>query len=252
MAGFWFQAHIKSYSILNHKPITGNISTYEVRGIRTLIEKIEFSNGKELVIGAHSVVEQIQEMISETFLFTKQTKINVKDNELFMAIDKLAPDPKLYVIVNFGYDIDSYINYSKVKMLTANSYHGIKLYSFPQGRGGRRLYLIKKEDLPYLFTRKPVLPEISKYKLEKIGDHDLYFSIIDLFRNERIKNEWLTEADITDDQRANIDKMAQIYITSHANILWKKDINLICIAVRYDNMEKMTDINTLEKLTKKA
>jgi hypothetical protein len=61
-----------------------------------------------------------------------------------------------------------------------------------------------------------------------------------------------TEADLTDDQRANIDKMAQIYITSHANILWKKDVNLMCIAVGYDSMEKMTDINTLEKLTKKA
>lgn len=240
------------FTILSKNPLKGKIHTYEVNGIRTLVEKIDVTKDKDLATGAYSVVDQIQGMVSETFLFPKQTKINVKEDELFKAIARLAPDPNEYVIISFGYDIDTYINYHKVKKLTANSYHGLKLYSFPQARSGRRLYLIKKDDLPYLFTSKPIPPEISKYKLEEIGNHDLYFSIIDLFRNTKVKNEWLAEAGISDEQRADIEKMAQVYIASHANMLWKEDIDLICIAVRYDSMEKMTDINTLEKLTRKA
>lgn len=245
-----------TYSGVFNQVVKSKGLSFKLIGTRTIMDKSEFAKDKvddfanEYSITASGVARDLEQLVAGTFLMPNKTQINVKEEDLFKAIVQLDPHPDKYVIINFGFNISHYISHHKTDGLSLSDYKGLNLYTFPMGNAGRHLYIVRKDELPYLFTNKPIQPEIRKYKLEMIGDNNLYFSIIDLYRNEQVRNDWLLSDQVSDQQKANIEKMVQIYIGFLVVIQWKEETHLTSLSVVYGHgeQEKITPIEALEKL----
>jgi hypothetical protein len=232
----------KIYGDLFHQKILRNFNSYQSLGIRTIMEKSAFADDQEADYGNHysinatSISENLHELVSGTFGIQPALTYHVVEGDLFMAVDRLQPDVSQYVLINAGYDLTTWIGTGKYPGLTDSDYKGLPLYTIPNRVSERCLYVIRKDQLPYVFTRKPNAKEIKKYDLELIGDNELYFSILDLYRNKAVQDEWLTGTEISDDEKADIEKKVQIYIIANAVIRWRKGIKLIALSITYPYM----------------
>jgi hypothetical protein len=244
------------YDDLFDTPIKSNFHDYAIKAVRTIMDKSEFvkdkiSGSNEHSITASGIADDLAELVANTFSISSRTQINVREEQIFAAVDRLGPDPENYVIVNFGFNISFISSYYKVAGLTDADYHDLKLYNFPAGRSGRRLYIVRKDQLPYLFTNEPAGKEIKQQQLELIGPNHLYFSIIDLYRNKVIRDEWLASELVSDQQKADMEKMVQLYIAFLTVIRWKKDTHLIAISVVYPHTcdeSGLTLLGTIKKI----
>jgi hypothetical protein len=244
-----------SYGSLFDQKIIRNFTGYRSLGVRNLMDKSAFADDREAdyvnhhAINANSVAENLHDLISGTFSIQPSQTFHVAENDFFAAVEKFKPDPTHYILINSGYNLDYWIGANKYPGLTENEYKGLPLYSFPHRGMNRRLYLIRRNQLPYLFTKKPTAKEIKKYSLDAIGDHDLYFSILDLYRNKPVRDEWLKSADISDEEKAEIEKKVQIYIVTNAVIRWKKGIKLLALAITYPYIPGSAIAQSLNEIT---
>ena len=241
----------RPYGQLFSNPIRRNFEGFQAMGIRTLFDKSAFADDQEADYGNHhtilaeSAADNIAELVAGNFFIRVNQLYHVSEDDLFPAVDRLAPDPAQYVLINIGYDLEFWISAGKIPGLTATGYHGIPLYTLPGRMPERRLYIVRRSELPYLFSRKPAASEVKKHGLQPIGDHDLYFSIIDLYRHPGLRAEWLKTGELTPDE---LDKKVQIYIVSNAILRWRKGTGLIALNIAYPYMPGHNELTPLNEI----
>jgi hypothetical protein len=148
----------------------------------------------------------------------------LKSEELFKAIDKLEID-ETYVIVNFGIQLNHFINELKVMGLSSIKYKNTDIFSFNGSHIVRgSLFILKKTDLPNIST-KPISEDIiGKYSLKKISDTiNLYSSVIDL-------NKTTPEVYNENKQNKNDDELRKsvlLNIIISNEFKWKQKIEMI-------------------------
>jgi hypothetical protein len=243
------------YDNLFDKKIVRNFTGYRSLGVRNLMDKSAFVADKEADYSNHysviaeSVADNLEELVSGTFSIQSNQTFQVSEDDLFAAIDKLRPNPTKFVLINFGYNLDYWISANKYPGLTKDNYKNVPLYNFPNKNIDSRIYIMHRDELPYLFTKKPNAKEIKKYDLEAIGDHDIYFSILDLYRNKSVREEWLKSVDIGEVTKADIEKKVQIYTVTNAVLRWKKGVKLTALAITYPYMNREVIPQNLDEIT---
>jgi hypothetical protein len=207
-----------------------NADKWYVNGQRMLQSKDAFSENPEVhhmefdSFLASVVSRSLNEGLSEIFFRKMSKSYLLKTEDFFKAIDKLGID-ETYVIVNFGINLDYFINQLNVPGLTNNKYKNTDIYSFSGSHIVRdSLFILKKTDLPYIST-KPIADDIiAKYTLKKISDTiNLYASVIDLNHTTvEVYNE--NKQDKTDDE---VRKSVLLSIIISTEFKWKKNIEVI-------------------------
>lgn len=221
-----------------------------VNGQRMLQSKDAFSESSEVhhidfdsFLGTVAA-KSLKEGLSEVFLRKNSKSYLLKPEDLFKAIDLLKIDEK-YVIINFGINLNRFINHIKVPKLTSEAYKKIKIHSFDGSRIVRdSLFILKLSDLPNV-TSKPIQDTvIEKYSLEKISDSmNLYYSVLDMNQvSEEIFKE--NEQNKSEDE---IRKSVLLSIIFSIEYKWKRNIKVIQLK-QYSEFRQQGIANKLEEI----
>lgn len=221
-----------------------------VNGQRMLQSKDAFSENPE----AHHMefnsflgtvaAKSLKEGLSEVFLRKNSKSYLLKPEDLFKAIDLLKVDEK-YVIVNFGINLDQFINQIKVPKLSSEAYKKIKIHSFNGSYIVRdSLFILKLSDLPNVTSRPIEDTVIEKYSLEKISDSmNLYCSVLDMNQvSEEIFKE--NEQNKSEDE---IRKSVLLSIIFSIEYKWKRNIEVIQLR-QYSEFRQQGIANKLEEI----
>lgn len=221
-----------------------------VNGQRMLQSKDAFSENPE----AHHMefnsflgtvaAKSLKEGLSEVFLRKNSKSYLLKPEDLFKAIDLLKVDEK-YVIVNFGINLDQFINQIKVPKLSSEAYKKIKIHSFNGSHIVRdSLFILKLSDLPNVTSRPIEDTVIEKYSLEKISDSmNLYCSVLDMNQvSEEIFKE--NEQNKSEDE---IRKSVLLSIIFSIEYKWKRNIEVIQLR-QYSEFRQQGIANKLEEI----
>lgn len=234
-------AEILTNTINEIKPITNpldiaptvDLKTWFMRNLTSVLPRKSFlDNVDSASLNAHSIVAEqqarhIKHFVVESFHLNRGNSYLLKNETLFKAIDKIKGDhdSNSLVIINTGIYLDYLINQLQIEGLSKNDYKGIPILlnlnyfsQFP----GRSMYLLRKNDLPYLKFREPNSEEKKKYYLEPIvheghSEYKLYASIIDL--NTKDADELREELK---SEYKDLKNSVFIYIHSGLELHWNK------------------------------
>jgi len=231
----------------------GESDSWFLKGRKMLHGKEAFIENPEADYSAvykflpNQISSDILEGFSKTFKYKTTEYYLIKTHDFFKAIDSLIIDES-YVIINFGINLNFFINQIRVPELTKDNYKNIKIFSFEGWHPLRdSLFILKKSDLPQILNKPIDLATRNKYELDEIEKNNLlYCSIIDLNKAteefiEEIKKEKSVE---------EIKKMVLINIDLSLEIRWNKNIEVIQLNQDIDFLEKgiannLTDIKPL-------
>ncbi|APU10470.1 hypothetical protein A5M85_09300 [Cellulophaga lytica] len=188
--------------------------------------------------------KSLKEGLSEVFLRKNSKSYLLKSEDLFKAIDLLKVDEK-YVIVNFGINLDRFINHIKVPKLSIERYKKIKIHSFDRSHIVRdSLFILKLSDLPNVTSRTIENSPIEKYSLDKISDSmNLYCSVLDMNQvSEEIFKE--NEHNKSEDE---IRKSVLLSIIFSIEYKWKRYIEVIQLR-QYSEIRQQGIANKLEDI----
>ena len=189
-------------------------------------------------LNAHSIIAEeqsrrIKQFTAENFHLIQSNSYLLKNELLFDAIDKIvkrASNKKDFVIVNFGIYLGYLINQLKINKLSETDYDGIPILldtNYFNQLAGRSIYLLRKEDLPYMIFREPTEQLKDTYRLQPIEyenhrEYKLHASITDL---RKVENADLKEELSSSDE--DLDKSVYIYIYTGLELRWKKSAKVI-------------------------
>lgn len=207
-----------------------NSDSWYVGGRTILQSKDSFSESPEVynlnydtILGS-AVSEEIYDAYSYGLFYKKTRSFLLKPEDIFKAIDKLKIDDS-YVILNFGFDLDYFVNHLKVTGLSDKEYKGASIFSLSSSHIVRdSAFILRKTDLPNISTNVIDENVIEKYSLDRISDDiELYASVIDM-------NE--TTAEIFDEYSHGISegdarKSALLTVMLSAEFKWKKNVEII-------------------------
>lgn len=201
-----------------------------VNGQKMLQSKDAFSENPEVhhmefdSFLASLISKKLNKGLGEIFLRKISKSYLLKSEDVFRAIDKIGVDDS-YVIVNFGMNLEHFINQLHVPELSKERYKNISIHSFNGSHLVRdSFFILKKSDLPNISTRPIEQENITKYSLHKISDSiNLYTSVIDLNNtSEEVYNE--NKQDKSDEE---LQKSVLISIIISTEFKWKRDIDVI-------------------------
>ncbi len=243
---------LKPYLELFNNPATSEVKSYYIYSTKGRLPKKDFAEDKESdslnyhSIYAQTLSDQVKEELFNTFLFQKRVNYRLFESDLFSAIDNLQLDPELYLIINFGIDLN-FIDNGKIDGLIDNCYKGITIYNLPfYGKGSdSRLFIIKKSDLPFLTLKELPQQQIEKYNLELLNELNIYGSINDLFRNVDLKNEEIREG-YTDVEE--IEEQVLIFIGVNLEIKWKTSAEITSLSLTYPYFTSSEPANLLSDI----
>jgi len=175
-----------------------------------------------------------------------------------IALKNLSLTTDKHVIISFNVDLDFYLNKDNIQYsknlhkieIGSNNYYkydGIEIINLGGSRiVDNRIFVLRKEDLPFIEYQDPLEIDIVKYGLEKLNgsDYNLYLNIIDLQKNKNIKEEIEQEKSID-----NLNELALVCIDLNAFLKWKSSIKrLVSINIfhQYDNSGNSFDVTKIE------
>jgi hypothetical protein len=220
---------------------------------RMLLEKNAFSDNTDTHYDnfsgalATKMIDNFYNSISEIF-YRKSTKsFLIKRTEFYEAIDRLALDTALYVIINFGVDLEYELGVHKIPGLTTTEYKGIEVRSFQNYRTdlfNPTFFIVAKSDLPALVFKMIEQKEVDKYDLEPIDQHGfIQASIIDLNKNQQVRDELGIGGD-----NKNLKKSVLAYIGMNIEIHCEKTIKMVALE-RYSEYNESAAPNELANVT---
>lgn len=237
--------------INNSESILDNESDkWYVNGQRMLQSKDAFSYNPEVhhiefdsFLGSVAA-KSLKYGLSEIFLRKNSKTYLLKPEDLFKAIDHLKVDES-YVIINFGINLEHFINHLKVPKLSEEKYKKIKIHSFIGSHIVRdSLFIIKISDLPNITSKSIEDAVINKYSLEKISDSlNLYTSVLDMHEvSEEVFKE--NEHNKSEDE---IRKSVLLNIIFSIEFKWKRNITVIQLR-QYSEFRQQGIANKLEEI----
>lgn len=195
---------------------------------------------------AESLANRYHRGVSEIFYRQARKRYVFKPENLFDAIDNLKLLSHEHLIIAFGVDLFKRTDFSNVRGLKDGKYKGIKIYSFPKCNYrlvGESLFILKRDCLPSIDYLDVAQTEITKYSYEKIDDeHLIYATVIDLFRNENLRNEL---AQSRPDE--NLTKSVYLSIAMQVRLRWREDMNMLILRL-YSKYDERGLINTPDEI----
>jgi hypothetical protein len=195
---------------------------------------------------AESLSEKYHNGVSELFFMQTRKRYLFKPENLFQAIDNLKLSPDEHVIIAFGINLFNHTEFLNINGLQKDEYKGIKIHSFRQCNhllAGDTLFVLRKDCLPLIEFLESESSDIKKYSLKKIDkEYNIYASIIDLFRDDNLRNE-LTQS------RPEEDFMKSVYISIAivVRFRWHEEMNMISVRI-YSKYEERGLVNMPEDI----
>lgn len=232
-SGNILRSTLETYADVFSQPIADNYDHWQINGVKSPMEKSPFAEDQGVShlnfdsFVATMKAQDIKEAISETFMYKTTQRYLLKGADIFEAIDKIRIKAETHMIINFGISLEWYVTHEKVEGLTMKSYNSIHILTFtnfnremmPSG-----LYLLRKEDLPYLHVSEPPADEIRDYGLELLVEKfHIYGSVIDLHLRRDLADQ------LTEEDRANASKLVLLYLAMHLEIRWKKQVKVVAL-----------------------
>ncbi len=229
--------------IKNNTIIEKDYNNWFIHGERAVMEKNAFSDNTDVhhmnfdsFLPAH-IASKFRQGISETFFYTKSEKYLLNPEDVFNAIDKLKINSSDYVIISFGNNLSYIKEQFSIDELTDKAYKETRIINFQVSNhliAGESFFILKKEDLPNIIYKELEKEQIEKYSLTKIdSDINLYFSIVNLYKNEELRNELSSSHPDKD-----LFKSVLLNISLLTEIRWKKSINNIMIQINSPYSER--------------
>jgi len=168
-----------------------------------------------------------------------QPDYTVDSSLLFDAIDKLNVSEKQYAFM-FGIYIDYYL--SRVDGLVKEqdriySYKGMRimLIDCPTQFYSKRIYIMSKEDRPYIDFHEPTVEQIEKMELVKYKEYGLWMAVQKVEGHENaLSKEYLKK----------LGNEKNMYSMFHAiwipKLYFKEKYNRICLKVNYKTSDEGT------------
>jgi hypothetical protein len=174
---------------------------------------------------ATAVSKRMLNALVETFLYKKTRSYFLQPDDLFKAVDRLAIDDN-FSIINFGINLDHYINDVKVQGLSLAKYKRTDIRSLVgNSLVNDSIFILRKTDLPRFLTMAITPDIIEKYSLRKISETiNLYASVIDLNSTSPIIFDENKQQDRSEDEMR---KSVLLNIIISVEIKWKKVIEVI-------------------------
>ncbi|MCH8568331.1 MAG: hypothetical protein LAT67_08715 [Balneolales bacterium] len=151
------------------------------------LDNIPFHHANFDSFVAEELSADIKTTLANSFHEASTENYSLSSVDMFKAIDKLlgGKDRAEYVLVNAAVFLPYIINHTEVKKdLSEEFYKGTPIFNlkWSSAKGGRALYLMKKQDLPFASTRPPLSSEIKDFSLIdlEIEGYDIWAGIIDL------------------------------------------------------------------------
>ena len=164
---------------------------------------------------------------------------------LFDALDKLQVDENCYAFA-FGIYMDYYLDrVGKLKKENGRvySYNGMRIMILdcPTQFFSRRVYVMSKDDRPYIEFKEPTKEQKEAMELKKFNGYDLWMSIQKVEGHEKI---------IPEESLRKLGNEKNLYSMFHAiwtpKLYFKEQYNRICLKVKY----KMSDEGTTDTVDK--
>jgi len=207
---------------------------------------------------ASLILENFYSKISNTFIQQQHDSFLIRSEDVLIALKNLSLTTDKHVIISFNVDLDFYLNKDNIQYsknlhkieIGSNNYYkydGIEIINLGGSRiVDNRIFVLRKEDLPFIEYQDPLEIDIVKYGLEKLNgsDYNLYLNIIDLQKNKNIKEEIEQEKSID-----NLNELALVCIDLNAFLKWKSSIKrLVSINIfhQYDNSGNSFDVTKIE------
>lgn len=243
-------------------------------------EKDEISNKNPFVTGTKSILDRraflenhsihffnadtiIGESIKINYYYHFSLKIalqkkvtyKVPIGQSFRAIDKLKLDPKDFVIINTGINLQHIRDYYKVDLIDPVGkedyiYNSMPIYTFKYMHPfSHIIYVIHKDDLPWI-KHIDIGEVYPKYNGKVIIDNDLkvYRIITELNNNVELKNFYLkqgkTESDLKDQIEVEYNFLGCIWFRNNTKIVEIKESEL------FQEGGEVIDIEEIEPFTR--
>lgn len=229
--------------IKNDTIIEKDFNNWFIHGERAVLEKKDFSDNTDVYnmnfdtfLPTH-IANKFRQGISETFFYTKSEKYLLNPEYVFKAIDKLRINSSDYVIISFGNNLSYLKKQYSIAELTDKTYKETPIIDFQVSNHlitGESFFILKKRDLPNIIYKELEKEQFNKYELIKIDSNiNLYFSIVDLNKNENIRNELSPSH-----QDKNLFKSVLLNISLLTEIRWKKNIKSTMIQINSPYSER--------------
>lgn len=193
---------------------------------------------------ASTISENLHETLALSFSLKKTKYYLLKPEDIFKAIDKLNINEH-YIIVTFGVNIDYLCNFINNGCLTKEKYKNTNIYSFKGTRSANSsLFIIKKSNLPYIYTKEISQDKINKYLLNKISTTiHLHTSVIDL--NNTTDEIFQEIRQTNNEEELRLSVLLSVIISTE--IKWKKELELIQF-VQYSEYRQKGLPNKLDEI----
>jgi hypothetical protein len=189
---------------LNTSLITENFKKWSSVGFTVIFDKAAFckNQGTEYIGQVQFLGQKFSESFRSAFsdiLSVQRTKAYLlKENEIFDGIRKLKLSPSTHIIISFGlrYFLDLSLQKGTAELLRTYdnySFQNIEIRNYNDYNFrwlDRSMFVLKKEDLPYLHIGDTNPETIEKYKLIELDkETKLWGKVIDLYREPDIREE---------------------------------------------------------------
>jgi hypothetical protein len=191
-------------AVLNTSVITENFKKWSSVGFTAIFDKAAFckNQGTEYVGQVQFLGQKFSESFRSAFsdiLRVQRTKAYLlKENEIFDGIGKLKLSPSTHIIISFGlrFFLDQSLQKGTAELLRTDdnySFQNIEIKNYNDYNFrllDRSMFILKKEDLPYLHIGDTNPVKIEKYKLNELDkETKLWGKVIDLYREPDIREE---------------------------------------------------------------
>ena len=181
-------------------------------GIYQPEDKMAFASDQDIsYLNSDTIVS---EMISANFrqnmpnifqIHFNRTSYSLKESDLFKAIDILKLDCNSYTILSIGLYLQYYGQFVENNLVLSEDYIIYKSIPIIElGNTGNKelnnsLIIVKNEDIPCILHKNIEEDIINKYKLTEIdGSTHIYTNVIDLNKNDDIRDEIARKTNIQD------------------------------------------------------
>ena len=172
-----------------------------------------------------------------------QANYTIDSGHLFDALDKVKVSEDYYAFA-FGIYIDYYIG--KVEGLVKETdriynYNGMKIMSLdcPVQIFSKRIYIMHKDDKPYIEFQEPSDEQKKNMELKKFNKYDLWMSVQKVEGHENV---------ISEEYIKKLGNEKDLYSVFHAmwipKLYFKERYKRICLKVNY----KMTDEGSTDSI----
>jgi hypothetical protein len=236
------QRTIQPYIDLFSESIDQQYQGYSIPGVKGLLEKAPFTDDTDAdsanhgSIYAQSMSENIKnQMYNYLNYIPRHIQYRLSPEDFFPGIDLLKLDPDQHVVLNFGIDFSFFNGGKSIDGLENDNYKGVKVYELPfYGTGDeRRLLILNRSDFPYVFFKDISPFEIKKYHAEKLEPLNIQAAIVDLYRDQKVRNIVLADQDFTVDQKIGIEKQVFISIAMQMIVRLKESMHGVAITPYY-------------------